>query len=479
MSHLHAEWMRSELEYSCFGDRRLDVRFKLMMDDFMKSPEAPINQASGSSSKAKAAYRFLQNDLVATDKILASHRRRTAQRAAIHQTVLCVQDTTAVNFSSHHATDGLGPLGYAAKARDPLGVFVHTAYCFSTDGTPLGFGSQRIWARKLQRREAAGAKTSRLRRTPIKEKESYRWIQALAETREFLPPSIRLVQVADREADMFEFMHACVSQDCSFVVRARHDRHVDLDDESEPQSLGEAFSDLAPLGTEVVEICGNSKRSTRLTKVEIFSRKLALTVPIASREQAAFRGEDDPSPLDLWAVWAVEQGSPEGGRISWLLLTDIDASELPSARDVVTWYTRRWRIEEFHKILKSGCRIEDCRLEDDVRLANYIASMSIVAHRLCELTFSQRENPLAPCTAVLTDDEWRVLFVRKNMAKPQPLPKLTPTIREATRWIAQLGGFLARKGDGEPGIITLWRGWQVFTESFATWQAMRSFDSLS
>jgi hypothetical protein len=477
MTNLNTEWMRSELEYASFGDRRLDTRFKLMMDDFMKTPEAPINQASGDSAKAKAAYRFLQNDLVATDKILASHRRRTAQRAACHKTVLCVQDTTAANFSKHAAAEGLGPLGCSAKNKDPVGVFVHTAYFFSPNGTPLGFGSQRIWARKNQRREPAGTKAMRLRRTPIKEKESYRWIQAMEEAREFLPERTRLVQIADREADMFEFMHACMNQGSSFVVRARHDRHIDLDDEVE--RLTETFVDACPLGSQVVEVRGNGQRKARLATVEIYSRRFTLSAPVSSRELAALTGHDVPPPLDLEAVWAVEKDKPDGERISWLLLTDLNAASFDAAQEIVTWYTRRWRIEEFHKLLKTGCRIEDCRLEESDRLANYIASMSIVAHRLCELTFAQREDPSAPCTVVLTEDEWRVLFVRKNMGKPLPLPNQPPSLREATRWIAQLGGFLGRKGDGEPGIITLWRGWQVFAESYATWKAIQEFDLLS
>jgi hypothetical protein len=133
----------------------------------------------------------------------------------------------------------------------------------------------------------------------------------------------------------------------------------------------------------------------------------------------------------------------------------------------VEWYCQRWQIEVFHKVVKSGCGVEDCRLQTIDRLQNYIALMCVVAWRLHWLTYTSRVHPDLPCTVVLTPVEWQALYVRIH--KTTRLPESPPTVYQAIRWIAQLGGFLGRKRDGEPGIVVLWRGWQRLHDISDTW----------
>ena len=150
-----------------------------------------------------------------------------------------------------------------------------------------------------------------------------------------------------------------------------------------------------------------------------------------------------------------------------MLLTDLQVSSFEEAKEKVAWYCLRWRIEVFHKILKSGLRVEQCRLQSADRLVRYLTIMSIIAWRIYWLTLIARTNPELPCTAFVADEEWKVLY--SKIKKTKSFPKKPPRIREVVHWIANLGGFLGRKGDGEPGVMTLWRGWKRLCDLSEGW----------
>lgn len=150
-----------------------------------------------------------------------------------------------------------------------------------------------------------------------------------------------------------------------------------------------------------------------------------------------------------------------------MLLTNLPVRSFDEAYEKVLWYCLRWRIEMYYKVLKSGFRVEACRLGHAERLARYLTVMSIVAWRLFMITLIARTNPTTPCTKLLADHEWQVLFLKVN--KNKKLPKKPPVIGEVVIWVARLGGFLARKGDGPPGTITLWRGWKRLADLTEGW----------
>jgi hypothetical protein len=163
-------------------------------------------------------------------------------------------------------------------------------------------------------------------------------------------------------------------------------------------------------------------------------------------------------PLQVWALWLHEAAAPHGGeRLDWLLLTNVPIESWQDATVRIGWYCLRPQTLSWHKILKSGCTIEDCRLESAERLKPYLTLMGIIAWRLFALTHINRQLPEASCTTILADHEWKVLSIAIH--RRATLPTTPPTVRQAVRWIAQLGGFLGRQGDGEPGITTIWRGW--------------------
>ncbi len=168
------------------------------------------------------------------------------------------------------------------------------------------------------------------------------------------------------------------------------------------------------------------------------------------------------------AIYVCETNPPANEQpLEWMLLTNLKIENFDQAYEKVQWSCLRWRIEMYHKVLKSGFHIEHCRLGDAQRLLRYVTVMSIIAWRLFRLSLIVRTHPKAPCTTLLTDNEWQVLYCK--VKNTNSLPPTTPSLREAVIWIARLGGFLARKHDGQPGTIPLWRGWKRLTDLTQGW----------
>ena len=176
--------------------------------------------------------------------------------------------------------------------------------------------------------------------------------------------------------------------------------------------------------------------------------------------------------ITIWAVWAIESQPPPGvTAVEWLLLTSVPITSTEDALSRLEWYAARWGIEVWHKVLKSGCRIEDRQLETAERLRRCLTLYSVIAWRILYATMLARAVPDVPCTVLLDADEWQGLYCRIHrvaVAPPKP-----PPLRQAVRWIAQLGGFQGRKGDGEPGVTVLWKGFQHLVDVTAMYRIMR------
>jgi hypothetical protein len=172
--------------------------------------------------------------------------------------------------------------------------------------------------------------------------------------------------------------------------------------------------------------------------------------------------------LDMNVILAQEVDAPaDVTPLEWLLLTNVPVHCFEDAVERIQWYRCRWHIEVYFKVLKSGCRIEACRLQTASRLIRFLALCSIIAWRLFWITQLNRHCPDTPCTAMLTEHEWQALYAKIH--RVTVLPTQAPTVRQAVRWIAQLGGFLARKRDGEPGVTVIWRGWQRLQDIASIW----------
>ena len=472
-----ASWAAEEFAEVRLGDKRLEARLIKLFDRFSDAPESPINQACADWAETKAAYRFFQNEHVEVSEILAAHRCKTVQRAQKHQTVLAVQDTSYFVYTSHPKTEGLGKMslkkGKKVKKIYSNGLLVHTCLAVTTEGLPLGLLDQKIFARKLRSRKAGKGKGSKPHdHLPIEEKESYRWLEALEHTKEAMGDT-NIVTVCDREADLYDFFKCSHQIGAPVLVRASADRTINRNSryaEKGVVKLWEHIGQQPETGSYTVDIPKRSKtkhckeREARTATVAVRFGSFLFNPP---RNSATHKAEHLPD-IEMNAVHVLEPNPPDGeDPVEWMLLTNLPVGSFEEAYEKILWYCLRWRIEMYFNVLKSGFRVEACRLGHADRLARYLTVMSIVAWRLFMITLIARTAPATPCSTLLADQEWKVLFLKAT--KNKPLPKKPPRIGDVVIWVAKLGGYLARKSDGPPGTITLWRGWKRLADLTEGW----------
>ena len=445
-------WAEVEFGQAQLGDPRRTRRLVRLAEQRAQQPTGSLAQSCGGAAGAKAAYRFFDNGKVTPEALLAPHRQATVARMAQYPVVLLPQDTTQVDYSTHTDTVGLGVLQSAHQR----GLLLHTTLAVTPERVPLGGIDQQIWTRD----PAQLGKRQRIRQRSIHEKESRKWLDSLAQVRivQAQLPGVQLVSIADREGDVYDFLQPVLGTGPAVLVRAIRDRRV-----AEPQRHLWAHLNSQPLaGRLTVQVPRAPHQPAHAAELEV--RFAAVNV----RPPKARRGEPLPE-LPVWGVLAHEVAPPAGATaIEWLLLSSLPVTSFAQACQRVDWYTCRWLDEIYHKVLKSGCRIEARQLEHIDNLKRYLALDGVVAWQVLYLTMLARQLPDAPCTVVLEPSEWQALycFIRQ-VATPPAQP---PTLRQAVRWIAQLGGFLGRKADGHPGVTTLWRGLQRLHDITNMWQ---------
>jgi len=449
-----ADWAEEEFGAARLGDARLRRRLLTLARDVYARPEAHLPQACGTRAKTKAAYRFLEHAETTMDALLQPHFAATGQRLAAEPLVLAVQDTTSLNYSTHRATDDLGPIG--TQAEGARGLWLHSTLAFNAEGTPLGLLDVQCWARDGSE---FGKRHERKKRS-IEEKESVKWLKsfralAMVQRR---TPGTRLVSVGDREADIYELFQEALAkpQSPGLLIRAEHDR-----------LLAEAQGHLWPwleqqpaAGVQELRVPRRGAQAARRARLEVRFAQVTLQPP---------RTRPDLPKLTLWAVLAQEVEAPAGIKpLRWMLLTTCAVESFAAACEKLHWYTLRWGIEVYHRTLKSGCQIEQRQLGTAARLEACLAIDLVVAWRIFHLAKLGRETPQVPCTVYFEEAQWKALlaYIHKD---PRP-PAQPPTLNQAMRLVASLGGFLGRKGDGHPGTQTLWLGLQRLDDITETYK---------
>lgn len=436
-------WIEEEFGRAQLGDRRLTARLLKMTGQFFEQPQANITQSSGSSHQAKAAYRFLDNPQVHWESILRSHYRATADRLHEHETVLVATDTTTLNFTSHPATKGLG---YICDRKDTQGIIVHDTMSFTTQGTPLGLIDVQCWVRSLM-----GTKHKR-KEKPIEEKESFKWIESYRAVCAVQKQckTTRLVMIADREGDIHELFCERLKHrnNAELLVRAERSRNRKVIDKDENHDYLWNFLGNQPVqATRKLLLPPSEDRPCRQVELDVRSAEVSLKAPRKSKA---------PS-VKLFAVYALEANPPEGVEaIEWMLLSTTAIKTPSDALMQLQWYAKRWGIEVFHRILKSGCKVEQRQLESFERICNSLAIDMVVAWRIFFLTMQGREAPELACTIYFTENEWKALWTFIN--KTTTLPIAAPSLNVAIQLLGRLGGHLGRAGDAPPGSEVLWRG---------------------
>lgn len=465
------DWVSVELRKSALPDKRLNRRFKKLTEELAMSPLSPIPEACGSWTPTKGAYRFLDNESCEAAALLAPHIEETIERMKGHTVVLAVQDTVYYSYK-HPNTTGIGPIG-KSDSDTGRGLVMHHTLALTTKGLPLGTLTQRIWARDEIPDETRSEKSKRVAAMSIEEKESWKWIEAAEQTARCRPEGVSVVTVCDRESDFYEFVAGEMERKAPFIVRARWDRKLVPEESGGYETIMEALSEAQIVKTIEVEIRGNGQRHARTATVAVKFVEVMLKPPV---KQGAAKESSSIEPLTVCVVGATEIDVPrDEDAISWVLLTNLPVKNSRDAVEKIDWYRARWGIEVHHKVMKSGCRVEAARLETGERLTRYLAINSIIAFRLMHMTYILRTSPDAPCTGILSNDEIEALCVRTKKIDKLPGKSATFKMREALREIAKLGGFLARKSDGEPGITTIYRGFQRLSEDVVM---LRNFKAL-
>ena len=445
-------WAANEFREVDLGDKRRTKRLIRLAEERSERPNGSISASCGGKAATKAAYRFLDNEAVGAEAILDGHYQASTERAAGEKIVLAVQDTTELNYTSHPSTQGIGYL----QGLTIRGILVHSTLLVTPQRVPLGLIDQQVWVRPDEefRRERKQRK-----KLPTEVKESQKWLVSLEATARFQQRlgDTRLISVGDSEADVFDLFRKAEQLHQDILVRASVNRLVDQE-----ERLLWNYLNHQPLAGEILlQVPRHTGQPTRKAHLEVRFATVSIRPPQRRKK------ENLPS-VHLWGVLAQEVDAPaDVEAINWLLLTTLTVETLDQACTCMAWYSCRWVIETYHKVLKSGCRVEERQFADLENIQRYLALDAVVAWRVLYLTMLGRDQPDLPCTVILETYEWQALFC--FVYHTNHPPHNPPSLREATRWIAQLGGFLGRKSDGSPGPMSIWRGLQRLSDIADAW----------
>lgn len=459
-----ANWGAQEFASANIGDARLNARLIAVAEAFMQKPGASVPKASASWAGAKGVYRFFDNGKVNSQNILSPHTESTKQRIEGRELVLAIQDTSTIDYSTRDATDDIGPAGN----RLTRGLMLHPTLAVTPEGTPLGILDLQIWNRPDNTWSSELTREER-RNTPLEDKESMKWINSyrkVCEIQKEMNDKVHFVNVCDREGDMYDLFleHHKLSTENppDLLVRAAKDRKLAGDS----GFLWDFMESIDVFGEYDIQVQRKVGKKAREATLQIRFSKITMRRPFHR-----YPVKENPS-FDLYAVYTCEKNPPQKEEgISWMLLTTMPVLTFEEAVEKVEWYTDRWIIETFFKVLKSGCKIENRQMKTGARLMSCITVDSIIAWRILFLTFIGRELPDLSAEIVFEPHEWQSLHCRIN--NTSELPNTVPSLYTVMIQIAKLGGFLARKSDGFPGPITIFQGMHVLYDMAAVYKILR------
>ena len=452
-------WIDHELVGSEFRDARLNKRFRKLFEQLSDGMGESIPLVCQDWANTKAAYRFLSNHRVTEAEILAGHFLATRDRfAASDATVLILHDTT--EFSYHRANvRAIGilhrsPIGLDRDGKPRhyvvCGIQMHSSLAVTTAGLPLGLTAMKFWTRSEFKGCNALKKKINPTRVPIETKESIRWLENLKQSTTLLNDPERCVHIGDRESDIYELFCTAESLGTHFLVRTCVDRLAG----DGKHTIATEMEEVRIQGLHRLQV-RDEKGDRSEAVLEIKYRRIRVLPPIGKHKEYP--------ELLLTIIHAQERGTPNRReKIDWKLITNLPVRSRQEAIEKLEWYSMRWKIETFHKILKSGCKAEESRLRTAERLARLLAVFCILSWRVFWLTMMNRSLPAASPTLVFTALEIHLLdqLVRSKGAQHSQRGSLSTYLTK----LARLGGYLARVGDSPPGNRVIWRGMSRLTD---------------
>lgn len=454
-----ASWIDEELDGCEFADARLGKRLRTFVSQLSEGIGETIPMACQDWANTKAAYRFLSNDRVHENDILAGHFQSTRDR--FHATdglALVLHDTTTFSFQREHP-ELIGNIGISSGRKDNAGrrslhticgVLMHSSLVITTEGLPLGISAVKFWTRAGFKGTNALKKKVNPTRVPIEEKESIRWLENLKQSTILLNDPGRCVHIGDRESDIYELFCAAHDAKTHFLVRTCVDRLAGDGQHTISEEMDSV--DLKALHLLTVR---DKKGQPSEAILELRYRRIRVLPPI---------GKQNRFPeLLLTVIYAQERGAPRGrDSIDWKLITDLPVSSPLQAIEKLDWYASRWKIETFHKILKSGCKAEESRLRTADRLVNLISVFCILSWRVFWMTMLKRATSQPPSTIAFTQTECRLLD--RLIPDKGPTQSGKKSLSSYIAKVARLGGYLARASDPPPGNTVMWRGLTRLTD---------------
>jgi hypothetical protein len=450
-------WLDTEVDGCDLADQRLTNRLRRVLTQLGGAMGQSIPRACQDWANTKAAYRFISNDRVSEAEILAGHFRSTGERIAAHDGLtLMLHDTTEFSYRRERP-EAIGITKSINSGKDKegrlrihtvCGIMMHSSLAVTADGLPLGLAAVKFWTREKFKGTAALKRKINPTRVPIEQKESVRWLENLRQSTRLMSDPARCVHIGDRESDIYELF--CVAQTAGthFLVRTCVDRLAGNGD----HTIADEMAEGRVKGLHRIEVRnkdGNPQEAT----LEIRYRRIRVLPPIGKQKRYP--------ALTLTVIHAEERGTPVGrDKIVWKLITDLPVQSRRDAVEKIQWYALRWKIEVFHKVLKSGCKAEEVKLRTAQRLTNLIAMFCILSWRVFWMTMLNRSVPDAPPSLAL--DKIELTLLDHAVSGTAPLDQRT--LAYYLTKIARLGGYLARAHDPPPGNMVMWRGMTRLTD---------------
>lgn len=455
-----AKWIEEELDGCVFKDARLGKRLAKLEKQMWNGVGESIPFACQDWANTKAAYRFISNGRINENDILQGHFQSTKERATqAAGAILILQDTTEFSYKreqpqligvTRKIPGNKGAFGLRYPAITKCGILMHSSLALTTEGLPLGLTAVKFWTRKKFKGKRALKKRINPTRISIKKKESLRWLTNLEQSTELLNDPNRCIHIGDRESDIYELFCKADEVKTNFVVRTCVDRLAGDGN----HSIADEMRAVKIRGKHRIEV-RDKKGAISEALLEVKYRRIKVLPPIGKHKEYA--------ALWLTVIHAKEKIKPKNRKqINWKLITNLPVTSNEEAIEKLNWYAMRWKIEVFHKILKSGCKAETSKLQTADRLANLLAIFCILSWRIYWMTMINRLCPNAPPEIALRKVEIDLLdnLVKLKYKNTLRRNKLSHYLTK----IAILGGYLARATDPPAGNIVMWRGLARLTD---------------
>lgn len=447
------QWAALEFQHADLGDARRRRRVIAMAAAVARAPGGKISEVFRSAAERQGAYDFVESKHVDAKAMVEAVGRACAQRSACEPFVFVAVDGTGLSVVDHDRAKDLGAIG-GSRGEETRGVKVVTALALDPGGVPIGIAAQRYWARPVRAAASRRVQKAESRRRTQQDKETEHWVEVVGDTsRRMRRAGGSPWFVIDREGDSQAILLRLHAKGTRFTVRSAHDRLVE-DKSGHMTKLRQSLAKQAPLGVYEFEVPATHKRAARRARVCIRVAEVLLHMRIHDTRYVQL--------MPVTAVWAHEVGTAPGqDPLDWVLLTNTRAGTLDEARLVVFSYTMRWRIEEMHRAWKSSvCGIEQTQLRSHSAVTRWAILHAAVATRAERLKHRGRQQPDLPASVELDAHEIRALILlkRRHKKRTETVPDGVPTLAQATRWLADLGGYTGSRSAGPPGTITIERG---------------------